>query len=628
MKDSFLTQALIYLVASLVSVPLAKRFGLGAVLGYLLAGIAIGPSALHLVGHEGHDVMHFAEFGVVMMLFLVGLELRPQLLWSMRKSILGLGGLQVLGTFGAVAGIAVAFGLGGKVGLALGMIAAMSSTAIVLSSLEERKLTGTEGGRAAFAVLLFQDISVIPILAVFPLLRAKDALASEGMDGVAQGRPGWQQALLVLVAVCVVVLGARYLLRFVFRFLAETHLREVFTVAALALVIGIAQLMEAVGLSAALGTFLAGVVLAESPYRHQLEADIEPFKGILLGVFFIAVGASIDFPLLLEMPLLLIGSALGLLAIKGAVLYALGRVFELGRPARWVFAFSLAQGGEFAFVLVSFGVQNQVLPQSVASAVVLVVALSMLLTPFMFVALERFVLPALQVAKEERAPDEIHEQHDVVMAGYGRVGQIVARILRASGFQITVLDIDSELLEFVARMGVKVHYGDASRLDLLAAAGCAKAKLFVLAIDDTEKTLQIAQTVREHYPHLRLLVRVKDRVELYKLRQAGIEDVFRETYGTSVEIGGRALQALGFRAHRAHRALGFWRRGEERATEQLREAWVAGGDTYIAAARTALEQQEAIMRSEARGIDPDAGWNNESLRADVLRHSRPDTETE
>ncbi|RYZ65213.1 MAG: potassium transporter, partial [Proteobacteria bacterium] len=280
MKDSFLTQALIYLVASLVSVPLAKRFGLGAVLGYLLAGIAIGPSALHLVGHEGHDVMHFAEFGVVMMLFLVGLELRPQMLWSMRKSILGLGGLQVLGTFGAVTGIAVLFHLDIRVALALGMIAAMSSTAIVLSSLEERKLTSTEGGRAAFAVLLFQDISVIPILAIFPLLRAK-GMVEDGLEGPAAGRPGWQQAILVLVAVAVVVLVARYALRFVFRFLAETHLREVFTVAALALVIGIAQLMESVGLSAALGTFLAGVVLAESPYRHQLEADIEPFKGIL-----------------------------------------------------------------------------------------------------------------------------------------------------------------------------------------------------------------------------------------------------------------------------------------------------------------------------------------------------------
>lgn len=622
MKDSFLTQALVYLVASLVSVPLAKRFGLGAVLGYLLAGIAIGPTGLHLVGHEGHDVMHFAEFGVVMMLFLVGLELRPTLLWSMRKSILGLGGLQVLGTLAAVCGIAIAFGLETRVALALGMIAAMSSTAIVLSSLEERKLTGTEGGRAAFAVLLFQDISVIPILAVFPLLRPKGTLA--GLEGPGAGRPGWQQALLVLVAVAVVVLVARYVLRFVFRFLADTHLREVFTVAALALVIGIAQLMESVGLSAALGTFLAGVVLAESQYRHQLEADIEPFKGILLGVFFIAVGASIDFPLLLRMPVLLIGSALALLAIKGTVLYVLGRSFHLGRPARWVFAFSLAQGGEFAFVLVSFGVQSQVLPQEVANSIVLVVALSMLLTPFMFVALERLVLPRLQTVEAERQPDEIHDRHDVIMAGYGRVGQIVARILRASGFQITVLDIDAELLDFVQRMGVKVHYGDASRPDLLAAAGCAKAKLFVLAIDDAEKTLQIAEAVREHYPRLKLLVRVKDRVELYKLRQAGVEHVFRETYGSAVEIGEQALRALGYRAHRAHRAVSFWRRNEETATEKLREAWVEGTDTYIAAARTALEQQETIMRREAQGVDADAGWNNESLRADVLRHSVPD----
>ena len=619
MTDSILAQALVYLAAAVVFVPIAKRLGLGAVLGYLTAGVVIGPWVLGLVGGEGHHVMHFAEFGVVMMLFIVGLELRPALLWQLRRPIFGLGGAQVVATAVVVAGGALAVGVPFKPAVAVGLTFAMSSTAIVLSSLTERGLLKTSGGQASFSVLLFQDISVIPILAVFPLLGV--AVARTVSDVTSEsGRPAWLSGLFVLGAVVAVVGIGRYIVRPVFQFLAAAKLRESFTAAALMIVVGIALLMQQVGLSPALGTFLAGVVLADSEYRHELETDIEPFKGLLLGLFFISVGAQIDFGLIASSPLTIGGIVAGTMALKLLVLQALGRLFGLDRPARWLLAIALAQIGEFAFVLLSFGVQERIFSADFASPLVAAVAISMVLTPPAFILLERVVLPRVTDRGATREQDEIVDAGTpVVIAGYGRFGQMVGRILRANGVPLTILDLDPAIVDIVGRLGIKVYYGDASRTDLLHAAGCEHAKLFVLAVDDREVATKIAENVREHFPHLRIIARCRDRPHYWELRRRGVERVFRETYGSAFETGIAALQAIGYRAHTAHRLARRWRAHDERMLEELADAWGSGDrETYFRKARVALEEAERLMRDEdpVVFVERDAAWDNESLRAD------------
>ncbi len=612
MTESVLAQAFVYLCAAVVFVPIAKRLGLGAVLGYLIGGVVIGPWMFGFVGTEGHRVMHFAEFGVVMMLFLVGLELRPSLLWQLRRPILGLGGLQVLITAAAIAGAAVALGTAWPPSLAVGMTFAMSSTAIVLSSLTERGLLKTSGGKSAFSVLLFQDISVIPILAVFPLLGAAigDRVTSVAAEA---GRPAWLSGLLLLGAVVAVIATGRFLVRPLFQFLARAKLRESFTAAAL--------LMQQVGLSPALGTFLAGVVLADSEYRHELETDIEPFKGMLLGLFFISIGAQIDFGLIAREPLVIAGIVFGTMLLKLAILHGLGRMFGLDRPSRWLLAFALAQVGEFAFVLLSFGVQEHVFTPELASPLVAAVAISMALTPAAFIVLERWVLPRVSEPEAER-PQETPEDADtpVVIAGYGRFGQMVGRILRANRIPMTILDLDPEMVDILGRLGVKVYYGDASRIDLLHAAGCARAKLFILAVDDRGEASKIAETVRQHYPDLRIIARCTDRPHYWELRSLGVKTVVRETFGSAYETGIEALKALGYRAHTAHRLARRWRDHEEAVLEELGELWGSGDrDAYFTRARGAMEEAERLMRDEDPTVysDQDAGWNNESLRADT-----------
>ena len=616
MTDDVLTQAFVYLCAAVVFVPIAKRLGLGAVLGYLLAGVFIGPYALGLVGTEGHHVMHFAEFGVVMMLFLVGLELRPALLWQLRRPILGLGGAQVVGTIALVGGAAMALGVAPKPALAIGMVLAMSSTAIVLSTLSERGLLKTSGGQASFSILLFQDIAVIPILAVFPLLAASGATTAVSQG---EGRPGWLTALLVIGSVSGVVLSGRFIIRPMFQFLAAVKLRESFTAAALLLVVGIALLMQVVGLSPALGTFLAGVVLADSEYRHELESDIEPFKGLLLGLFFISVGAQIDFALIVDAPGTIAGIVAGTMALKLVVLYAAARLFRLSRAARWLVAVGLAQIGEFAFVLLSFGLQNRIFTDAIASPLVAAVAISMVLTPLLFVALERWILPAVTDTEPARPHDTIeHADTPVVIAGYGRFGQIVGRILRANRIPCTVLDLDPEMVDILGRLGIKVYYGDASRLDLLRAAGCDRAKLFVLAVDDRAECTRIAEEVRKHFPHLLILSRARDRPHYFDLRRLGVASVHRETFASAYEMGIEALRKLGYRNHTAHRLARRWRDHEEREMEELAQLQTADRATYLDRMRRALDEAERLMRDEDPVVyeERDAAWDNESLRAD------------
>jgi glutathione-regulated potassium-efflux system ancillary protein KefC len=611
-----LAMVLVYLAAAVVFVPIAKRLGLGAVLGYLVAGVIIGPFVLGLVGDEGHSVTHFAEFGVPVMLFLVGLELRPALLWQLRKPIFGLGGAQVVATAAAVAGVAVAAGLQYKIAIAVGLIFASSSTAIVLSTLAERNLLKTQGGQASFSVLLFQDIAVVPIFAVFPLLATFAVVAPSA--GEAGARPAWQSALLVLAAVAGVVAIGRFVVRPVFQFLATVKVRESFTAAALLIVVGIAYLMYLVDLSAALGTFLAGVVLADSEYRHELETDLEPFRGLLLGLFFISIGAQIDFGLIGREPLMIGGIVIATMAGKLIVLYALGRLFRLDRSSRWLFAFALAQIGEFAFVLLTQGQKDHIFTAAVAAPLVAAVALSMALTPLMFIVLERFVLPAVTDRDAERPQDEIvSEDTPVVIAGYGRFGQMVGRILRANQINVTILDLDPEMVEVVRRLGVKVYYGDASRMDLLHAAGCARAKLFVCAVDDKEEATKIVEQVRHHFPNLTIVSRCRDRQHYWELRKLGCIAVFRETFGSAYEAGIASLIQLGYRSYTAHRLARRWRDHEERTLEDLGKHW--GTESYFAQAKQRMEEAERLMRD----IDPtvyierDAAWDNESLRADT-----------
>jgi monovalent cation:proton antiporter-2 (CPA2) family protein len=615
-----LFEAFIYLLAALVAVPLAKRLGLGSVIGYLLAGAIIGPYALNWAGSAA-DVMHFAEFGVVMMLFVVGLELRPALLWQMRRPILGLGGLQVVGTALAIGFVASQFGLHWKSALAVGLILAMSSTAIVLQSLTERGLMKTPGGEASFAVLLFQDIAVIPIIAVMPLLTAwpgGGARAHNSESGIMAGLPGWEQALLVVGAVAVIVGAGRFLLRPFFRYIAGTKLREMFTATALFLVIGIALFMKKLGLSPALGTFLAGVVLAESEYRVQLEADIEPFKGMLLGLFFISVGASIDFSLIARQPSAIAFIVAGLVLLKFVVLLLLSRVFRLKGGEGFLLAFALAQGGEFAFVLFAFATQNAVLPIEIASLLVAAVALSMAAAPLLFTIHHKLVRPLFQKCEPQRAADEIDE-HDnpVILAGFGRFGHIVGRVLRANGFGTTVLDHDADQVEMLGRYGMKSFYGDASRLDLLEAAGAKRAKLFILAIDDEAKALEIIETVQREFPRLKILARATSRQHAYEILRLGVDQVYRETLGSALDLSVGALRELGMDERRAHRVAEIFREHDEASVRDMARL-DDEDDAYISVARKHIENLESALQSDAAmQPDPSAQDQAAALRSTI-----------
>ena len=628
-----LFEAFVYLVAAVAVVPVAKRLGLGAVLGYLIAGALLGPAALGLVGSAGgEDVLHFAEFGVVMMLFVVGLELEPALLWRLRAPILGLGGLQVVGTATAVAGVALALGLRWQAAVAVGLTLALSSTAIVLQTLAEKGLLKTEGGQSTFSVLLFQDIAVIPILAVFPLLAPARGAASGG--GAAEsatwvsGLPGWAHTLAVFGAVAAVVGAGRFVVRPLFRAIARTGLREMFTAAALALVVGTALLMTQVGLSPALGTFLAGVVLATSEYRHELEGDIEPFKGLLLGLFFISVGATVDFGLVAERPLLVLGLVAGVVLLKlvtlAGLLAAANRFFRLSLDQRLLVAFALAQVGEFAFVLFSFAERERVLTAAETAPLVAAVALSMALTPLVLLAYERVVRPRIgtrEAPGAERAPDAVDEQGEAIIVGFGEFGATVGRLLRANGVPTTVLDLDSDRVEVLRTLGIPVYYGDASRLELLQAAGARRARLLVIALGSPEATLRVAREARREFPQLTVLARAFGWDDAHDLLAAGVDHVYRESLDASLRMGADALHLTGMRAHAARRAAQRFLRHDEESLRTL-TAERADRSRYLGAARRRIEELERLLLADRDRRDDDgrdSGWDAESLREEVRR---------
>ncbi|WP_298771028.1 monovalent cation:proton antiporter-2 (CPA2) family protein [uncultured Shewanella sp.] len=594
--------SVVYLAAAIVAVPIAKRLGLGSVLGYLLAGILIGPFFLSLVGDQT-EVMHFAEFGVVMMLFLVGLELQPSRLWKLRRSIIGLGGLQ-LGLSTLVIFIVCFYFLllSWQASLAIGLMLALSSTAIVLQTLTEKGWIKQEAGQNSFSVLLFQDIAVIPILALLPLLALGDSGTIKHTESLIDGFPIIFQVLMSLMVIALIVFFGKFIAGPVFRYIAETRLREIFTVFALFLVIAIALLMQKIGLSPALGTFLAGVVLAESEFRHELEADIEPFKGLLLGLFFITVGASIDFSLLFEYFLLVLTCVIALIVVKAGVLFVLGSVFKLENKQKLLFTLALAQGGEFAFVLLSLTGSLSILSPEQVHLTTLVVAISMLLAPILLLGYEFFEKRDQSLKDEFDGPDQIEASKNVIVAGYGRFGQVVSRLLKTQGYQVSILDHSPTQIEMVRRFGSKVFYGDAARFDLLAASGAADAQLLVIAIDDPAKTLNIIELCQKYFPHLKLAARATDRRHAYELIRLGVTDFRRETFDSAIHLGVDALQMLGNSETASKRAGELFKQYDEDSLESLSHLW--GDDqSYGVAFKQRLEDLTQVLEEDRKQQD-------------------------
>lgn len=666
----FLSLAFIFLIAGVIAVPLASKFGLGSVLGYLIAGIAISP-VLSTFGVDVISLQHFAEFGVVMMLFLVGLELEPKMLWAMRAKLLGLGGLQVGLTTVAVMGIAMLFGIEWTIALAIGFVFALSSTAIVVQTLNEKGLMKSDGGQSSFSVLLFQDIAVIPMLALIPLLAMPDLMeqyavpteihadaahggdhgdghgadhgdghGEEHDDGHGDGHgdssgpawidtlPGGLRALVTIGAIAAVIVGGNYLVSPVFRYIALAKLRELFTATALLMVIGIALLMSLVGLSPALGTFLAGVVLANSEYRHELESDIDPFRGLLLGLFFMTVGAGIDFELLFGSFATIIGLTLGLIALKAAVLLVLSFMFKVQGADRWLFALGLAQAGEFGFVLLSFTTANDVIPPVIADQLLLIVALSMLLTPALFIAYERLILP--KMAAPDAEPDEIDDEAPIIIAGHGRFGGIVNRMLLAAGHKTVVLDHSAAQLEMLRKLDIKVFYGDASRPDLLHAAGIHEAKMVVIAIDDQEQATQMVHYIHSNHPHVKMVARAVNRHHVYQLYAAGCRDIIRDTFDSAVRAGRSALVQLGAHPFLAERQAQGYVRQDRRTLVELAELYredipFTENAPYMARAKELIAEQEEAMRaggSAGFGARVDRGWSPPTVKDVEAEESR------
>ncbi|WP_395703942.1 glutathione-regulated potassium-efflux system protein KefC [Aquabacterium sp.] len=602
---NWLSIGLVYLAAAVLAVPLAKLLGLGSIIGYLAAGIVIGPWGLKLVT-DPQTMLHFAEFGVVLMLFMVGLELEPRRLWALRRPIFGWGSVQLLGSAALMLAVGVAVGVDWRLALVAGLGLAMSSTAIGLGALAERNLMGTTSGQSVLSVALLQDIAAIPILAIVPLLVAGGAAASAA-DG-----DGWLGAAKAFGVIALIIFGGRLLLRPALRWIARSETPEIFTAASLLLVVATATLMQSVGLSMALGAFLAGVLLAESEYRRELETDLEPFKGLLLGLFFIAVGMSIDFAVVLQYPGRIAAVVLGFLLLKALVLWGMGRAMALPVVERPTFVILLAQGGEFGFVVFQTAQQAGVIGAAPASFLVAAVALSMLLTPLLLVLSDRWLVPRLAAQGPKLQMAELSEpQHTpVIIAGFGRYGQIVGRLLSANALSATVLEHSAEQVEAIRRFGWEVFYGDATRLDLLRTAGAAQAKVFVIAIDDIDQSVEVAKLVRQHFPQLTIVARARNVGHYYQLRQLGITLIERETFDSALMSARSVLEALGWQPHSARTQALRFRAHNIELVDQM-APHLGDEQKLIAlakAGRQQLEQLWAQERADAAAQRNRQGW--------------------
>jgi len=601
-QHGLLFDAMVYLAAAVLFVPLASRFRLGSVLGYLIGGCVIGPWGLRLV-KDVASILHFAEFGVVLMLFLIGLELDPRRLWSMRQAVFRGGGIQMGATGLVLAAGGLAAGLPWQGALVAGLALALSSTAIAVQTMRERGVLGAPLGTGSFAVLLFQDIAAIPLIALVPLLAASSTAAGGGGGGGVLG------VLKVVGAVAAVVVVGRYLTRPVLRIVARTGLREVFTGFALLLVIGIALIMSAAGISMALGAFLAGILLAGSEYRHALETDIEPFKGLLMGLFFIAVGMSIDFGLVASRPLLITALVLGFTLLKGGVLRAIGGPLGIPRRERWLFACLLAQGGEFAFVVFGVAGQAKLLPGQWDAILTLVVALSMAVTPLALVVHDRLMARAASQATARPADPIEHHGAPIIIAGFGRFGQIVGRLLFASGLRATVLDHDVDQIELLRKFDFRIFYGDATRLDLLHAAGAAEAKLLVVAVDSQEASLKLIDLAREHFPNLAIVARARNVTHWVELRKRGVDLIERETFESALRIGRRALERLGIAPFEARERADRFRRHNVGLLEAMLPIFGDEGQR-LSAARAGRQQLEKQFAEEKATLDRQTAWTS------------------
>lgn len=617
MADGFLAQAIVYLAAAVVCVPIAKRLGLSSILGYLIAGIVIGPFVLGLIGQRGEDVMHFAEFGVVMMLFLIGLELEPAQFWSLRKVIVGMGGLQMVGTSALLLVIFQVVGWPWQTALVVALSFAMSSTAIVLQTLKERGNSKSAMGQSAFSVLLFQDIAIIPILALLPLLVVEGVSVQEHAGhSLIDNFPAWLQTLVVFGAVGLVYFSGKFLVVPLLRIVAQTRLHELFTASSLLLVLAVAFMMQSVGLSPALGAFLAGVVLANSEFRHELESDLAPFKGLLLGLFFIGVGASINFSLILESPWLIMALGAVVTAVKFAVLFGVGRLYKLSSDQNMLFAFGLSQVGEFAFVLLSFAVQIDLINSKLANQMMAITAVSMFSTPFLLLINQRFIDPYFGVKQAEpEAGDEVDEQNPVIIAGFGHFGSTIGRLLKANGIPTTILDHDSDRVGLLRRMGFKVYYGDATRPEMLEAAGIEQARLFIAAIDSPETNAAIIETVRKKYPHVKVLARARNRMDAYDLIEHGVENIYRETLYTAVHLGVDALVQLGHRRYSATRQGQKFIHYDERSLRKLAKTR-HDRQEYALSVKEEIELQEQLLQNDvyANLLTDDHAWDNSEMK--------------
>ncbi|CUJ92233.1 monovalent cation:proton antiporter-2 (CPA2) family protein [Shimia thalassica] len=621
--DGVLFQATIFLLAAVIAVPIASRLGMGSVLGYLLAGVIIGP-VLGLIS-QPESLLHYAEFGVVMMLFLIGLELDPRALWAMRHKLLGLGGSQIALTGAAVMIGMLSLGYTTNISIAVGMIFALSSTAIVLQTLSEKNLMKTGGGRSAFSVLLTQDIAVIPMLALLPLLAmpvvmeistdgsiAKpDHASAHGSMSLVEGLPGWGVTLVTLAVVGAIVLAGMYLVRPIFRFIHAAHLREMYTAFALLIVVGIAFLMNLVGLSPALGTFLAGVLLANSEFRHELESDIEPFKGLLLGLFFITVGAQIDFVGFFADPIPILGVTLGIMLVKAVILFILGRVSGLRGRDQALFTLGLAQAGEFGFVLISFSLQQNVLPADLAEHLMLVVALSMLITPLLFIVYDVLSRRIGDGDSSQQADDKIDEKGPIIIAGIGRFGQIVNRLVRSVGYKTVVLDHDMRTIELMRRFGVKGFFGDPTRPELLHAAGLGEARVLVAALDDPKATTKLVEHARRGHPDLHIVARAHDRNHVYQLYRAGANDIVREMFDSSLRAGRYVLENSGLNEYEAAQAEQAFFQHDRYTLRELADLWnpdipASENQEYIARAKELEKELEVSLLALLDGDSQDA----------------------
>ncbi|ANH60743.1 monovalent cation:proton antiporter-2 (CPA2) family protein [Dokdonia donghaensis] len=604
MSGGILFEAIIFLAGAVICVPIAKRLGLSSVIGYLLAGMLIGPYILGFVGQEGQDILEFAEFGVVVMLFIIGLEIKPRSFWEMRKLVIGMGSIQVFGTMLLTYGILYFAGVDWKIAITCGMAVALSSTAITLQTNKEKGLMETTYGTSSFSILLFQDIIVIVMLAVLPLLSnvSNATSTSEGIHNshtsVLEGLPLGFQALAIISSIAIIIIAGRYLIVPMLRLVARSKVRELLVASALLIVVGISFLMELVGLSPALGAFLGGVVLATSEFKHELESTLDPFKGLLLGLFFMAVGASINFIVIAENPLLITGLVVGVILVKAIILLITGLAFKLKLDQRLLLIVGLAQIGEFAFVLLSFAFQLNIFEREQLDIMLVVTALTMTITPVLWIVNERLILPRKGTKEQENRPmDDIQSNHKVLLIGFGHFGSTVGRFLRAHGIKTTVLDLDSNRVDFLRKMGFEVFYGDANRMDLLESAGIAEADYLICAIDNPELVRRIVKKVKDKYPHIKLLVRARNRYDAYELHNMGIDHIYRESLDTSVKMASDVLHFMGFdREATDEQAAKFI----QLDVDSLKRLAVSPKDEkeYIFRARKEIAQQEELLNSD------------------------------